>query len=136
LALAWIHLALCWVAVLLTLVVGVVRIAHRRAPDWRAAAGGGAGLLAGGALRPNPMGGAGLAYVQVVELLRAKRAHVPLAFGVELAPFGLWNFVDQLIPVTALAVAALGYLVWLMARRRYRSLGPTLQVAAWSSAIL
>ena len=135
-ALAWIHLALSWIAVLVVLVVTLVRAAHGRGPEWPALACIGSGLLTGWLLRPNPVGAAKLVYIQVVKLLLEKREHAPLSFGVELYPFTWSDFAAQLIPITALTVVALGYLVWLIARKRYRTIAPTRQIALWSSVIL
>ena len=134
--LAWIHLALSWIAVLVAVVVTLVRAVHGRTPDWPALACVGSGLLTGWLLRPNPVGAAKLVYIQVVKLLLEKQEHTPLSFGVELYPFAWLNFADQLIPLTVLTVVALGYLVWLIARKRSRTLAPTLQIALWSSVIL
>jgi hypothetical protein len=135
-ALTWIHLGISWVAPFVAAVVTLVRAVHGQRFDWRALLALSLGWSTGWLLRPNPIGAAQLAYVQIVELLLAKRAQVPLSFGVELVPLRWLHFADQLIPISVLGVVALGYLTWLIANRRYHTLSAVQQVAVGSSLLV
>lgn len=135
-AFAWIHIALTWVPVLVTAAVLLTDALEKRGLGWRSALAVAGGLLAGWLLRPNPLGAAKLAYVQVVKLLLIKQQDLPLRFGHELAPFYWENFVDQLIPIALLLVLATGFLVWLIRQKKTRELDPAAKSVVWSSFLL
>ena len=93
------------------------------------------GLIAGWILRPNPIGAARLAYIQVVKLLFEKQSNIPLRFGRELTPFVWENFVDQLIPITIIALTAAAFIGWFYWRKTWSASdadtkGPIISAAA------
>ncbi len=146
-AFSWIHLALSWVPILTLLAVilfqllqkaGLPRLTgfSKAGFDWQKITALFAGLAAGWLLRPNPLGAAKIAYVQVVQLLLEKQSELPLRFGRELLPFVWENFIDQLIPITILLLTALGYLAWLIKNKKLGAMPADTKAAAWSSLAL
>jgi hypothetical protein len=130
---SWIHLAVSWILGLVTLAAVLPNLLQKRGLGWQSvlAVLGGIGL--GWVARPNPLGAATLAYIQVVELMRTKQQNLPLGFGREIFPFYFENFVDQLIPITMLIGLSIGVLVVLI---RCRRLYDRLQLAVGSRDIL
>lgn len=127
-ALTWLHLGLFWMPAAILLAYLAVRLMGRAVPSPRAQGPGAsvpvpwavpavaAGTVAGWLLRPNPMGAARLADIQIVELLFLKATDAPLSFAPELAALPLpellrtsWFFAAVW---TVAAVAA----AWLLAR--------------------
>ncbi|MDP1718915.1 MAG: hypothetical protein Q8L24_00610 [bacterium] len=135
-ALSWNHISLSWMAILIVGVVGAIEIAQRRKLSFQKYIAVGAGLLAGIFLRPNPFGVIQLAYIQVVKLLFEKQGDLPLRFGRELTPFVWENFVDQLIPITLLLIAAAVLLFWLIKSKKWQTLSPEIKTSLITSPIL
>ncbi len=135
LSLSWIHLSLSWMGILVVGVIATVELLQKRELAIRKHAAALFGLLAGLILRPNPIGAAKLAYIQVVQLLLEKSS-LPLRFGRELTPFVWENFVDQLIPITVLALVAVGFVVWLVRTKRWQTIPANLRSQILSSSML
>jgi hypothetical protein len=131
--LAWIHITLAWIPVLVWIVISLARRARKRSVPWLPGAFLGFGLFAGALLRPHPLGGIRLASIQILTWLAKRGASVPLEVGRELKPFEWRHFTDQLVPATALAAAAAVLLLVSKARgeKEVRR-----GVAAWSSLAL
>lgn len=117
-AFSWIHLSLSWLPILIFLIVAAIRLIKKEWLVWKDGLAVALGLLAGLILRPNFIGAAKLAYIQVFQLLLEKGASLPLRFGRELSPFVWENFVDQLIPITLLIVSAGVIVLWLKIKGR------------------
>lgn len=120
--LSWIHLSLSWMGILIVGVVAVVEYMQQQGLSARKYIAVILGLLTGLILRPNPIGAARLAYIQVVKLLLEKQGDVPLRFGRELTPFVWENFADQLVPIAILILIAAGAMAWLAISKRWRSI--------------
>lgn len=116
---SWIHLALSWIPILTLLVVNFVRLIQKLAIQWKNILAMTSGILAGLILRPNFIGAAKLAYIQVVQLALEK--NLPLKFGRELTPFVWQNFVDQLIPISLLILFGLLFLIWTISKKKFSS---------------
>lgn len=135
--LAWLHLALAWLGLVVLAVVSIVGWAMlRRTPSRRCVAAVLLGLVLGALLRPAPIDALGLAWVQVVD--RQVLGHVgPLPGAMELQPLTIGLFLLQLTPFALL--------VLLLAALALRSSGAdrpvagadrTIAVATWSSLVL
>jgi hypothetical protein len=131
---AWIHLALAWLAPLVVLTVVVVRALNRAASRWGLLVAALLGTLVGWLARPNPWGGARLAWIQVVSLLEVKRQGLPLPFGLELYPMPLGMGVGR-FAIPAVILAALLVALLLRARRGAR-VALEARIALWSSLVL
>jgi hypothetical protein len=133
-AAAWVHLALAWLLPLVTVVFALVLLLHRQRPDWRPVAATAAGTLLGCVLRPRPIGGLKLAWIQVGLFLDVKARGLRLPFGNELLPLSV-PF-DPLLVIPALGfLAALAAFAWLV-RRRGAASEPYARSAAWTSLAL
>jgi len=132
-ALAWFHLALSWLPVVIAGVVSLTRLLHRQMPEWRTLGAVCLGLVLGVFLRPNPIGALHLAYIQVVELMQVKQAGVALGFGIELWPFYWGSFVELFAPVTILLLLAVGTLCALIRNRRFSAIDLHSRIAIWAS---
>jgi hypothetical protein len=86
LVLAWVHLNLVWAVPLVLVAVLLVRLRTERNVDGRGLLAAAAGLLLGWALRPNPLGAASLAWVQLVRWAAEKQAGTPLRWGWRRSP--------------------------------------------------
>ena len=134
-AAAWVHLALGWLVPMVAAMAVAARVAvgqRRGAASLTAAAL--AGALAGALLRPHPLGGLRLAWVQVVTFLELKHAGVPLPFGRELLPLPPLDAARLFVVPAALAVLLL--VAWIVARRRGVVLGSAQRVAVAASLLL
>jgi len=67
--------------------------AGRYAMPWKVVGIVAVGSLVGLVLRPSPLGGVRLAYVQIVELAMVKLGSLPLTFGTELHPLSIRDLV-------------------------------------------
>lgn len=113
---SWVHLSLFWFVPGLALAYAVARVPvtvllGREDPDTgvpirMAVPAAIVGSLAGWLLRPDPLAAATLLNVQLVELLAAKAAELPLTFAVELSP---------LSPLELVRMGGLFAPVWLVA---------------------
>lgn len=135
---SWNHLSLFWLPLLIALVVAAIQFIQERKIYWMNSLAVLGGLILGWLLRPNPLGAAKLAYIQVFKLLFEKQGGLPLRFGRELTPFVFENFVDQLIPITILIAVAVIFFVWLLANRRsfHWKLPEKIKAPIWSSLVL
>lgn len=133
---SWIHLALSWVPILIILIINVVRLTQKLKIEWRKIGAVFLGMALGLFLRPNPLGAAKLAYIQVVQLALEKQSEIPLRFGRELTPFHWENFVDQLIPIFVLLAIAVGFLIWLTVKKGGWSLPAELKTSVLSGLVL
>lgn len=131
LAFSWIHLSLSWLPILVLLTTLLPEILQKQGMDWKKGLAVIVGLAAGLFLRPNPLGAAKLAYIQVVQLLFEKQGEVPLRFGRELTPFFFENFADQLIPITILLLISALLFIW-----KRKIITKRINTAIISSAIL
>lgn len=109
-ATTWVHLSMFW------LTIGVAAagtlggiVSNRRRPFAEEARLGLAllaGMAGGALLRPNPLGGLELAWVQIAELLFEKTGGAPLTFATELSPISIGG---------ALVMAWPALLAWIVA---------------------
>lgn len=111
---SWLHLSLAWIPVAIAAAVALARRVGGRALRGTSSIAVLAGLLAGLLLRPNPLGAARLAWIQVGELLAAK--HLPLRLGAELLPFAGADFVRELVPLSLLLLLGVALFALLLAR--------------------
>jgi hypothetical protein len=130
---SWLHLSLAWMPVFIAGVVTLVRLFHKRLPEITRLAALGLGLAVGIMLRPHPLGALNIAYVQIVELMVAKRQNLPLHFGIELWPFYAINFYDQSIPLSILVPLAIGAVVVLIRNRQFTAIPSDARMAIWAS---
>ena len=91
-AVAFLHLSLFWSTLLILGILAVSKFISEKSFDFRIILFSIAGLVLGWAFRPNPLGAANLAYIQIVELMLAKSRGIPLNFGLELYPLGWQTF--------------------------------------------
>ncbi|MDP3799846.1 MAG: hypothetical protein Q8Q90_00275 [bacterium] len=83
---AWVHLSLSWVSILILGVVLLVQLIIERKLYWPSALYTLVGTFLGWLARPNPLGAIKLAYIQVVELMLQKQQEATLLFGREIFP--------------------------------------------------
>jgi hypothetical protein len=131
--LVWIHLALFWLAALVTLVVIGVQAIITRKIAWQSLLAAGAGIILGWLLRPNPIGALKILYVQVFMLMFEKQAGT-LRFARELYPPLPEESTQFLIFSILLGVCVLWFL-WKIFDRRSQ-LSPRVKVLLWSSGLL
>ena len=110
-AIAWVHLSLFFAPLILLGLFPAIKIFTVRELRWQEFVAGCAGLVAGWLLRPNPLGAASIAYIQVVDLTLANFAHAPLEFGAELRPLVL-TYSSNYLPFILLWLASLLFLLW------------------------
>ncbi len=132
--LSWIHLALSWLAGVVVVAVALVARASGRTVAWRGSGAVAVGLVLGALCRPRPWDALWLAKVQIVDVLQAKWAGLPLLFGRELRPFHPARL-PNLVPLLLCAGMALGLLLW-QRRRRRDGQGQGMDVAVRASAVL
>ena len=131
---SWIHLSLAWLPILIIGVISGLRFLQKLSIEWGKILAVFSGLILGWLLRPNPIGAAKIAYVQIAQLFLEK--DLPLRFGRELTPFVWENFVDQLIPISILILTAICFFVWVSRRRGNWILPANLKTIVWSSLVL
>jgi len=151
-AVTWVHLSMFWLGPGIVVTWALVVLIDRRllgddTPErppsrWRTLPGlavaVGAGTILGWLLRPNPLGAARLAWIQIAKLLFEKSGGVPLTFAVELAPLkphDVWNMAWPLFVPWCLALAAL---VWAALRHReaLRAMPPEERAHLWTTLML
>lgn len=133
---SWLHLSLAWVPILLVAAVSFFRFIKKAGIEWVKILALLAGLAIGWLARPNPFGGLKLAYIQVLKLLVEKQGGLPLRFGNELLPFVWVNFVDILIAISALMLAAIVMFLWMIRKREVVLIPSKMQAALWASLVL
>jgi hypothetical protein len=127
---AWLHLAVAWLPLLVAAAAAVARWGRRQPLDLHGPAALTGGVIAGALLRPHAWGALKLAYIQVAYLSLQHQGRVPLRFGFELRPLHWSELYKQLIGLMLLqAVALVGFVVL---RRRRVDLG----TGAWCSLMV
>ena len=127
---AWLHLAVAWLPVMVLVVATVVRVVRRTPADAAGGAAVLAGLAAGWLLRPHAWGALKLAYIQVAYLSLQHQGEVPLRFGRELTPFHYTELHKQLPGL--LLLLAVGLVVLAASVRKKVDLG----TGVWTSLAL
>jgi len=128
-AIAWLHLAVAWLPLMVLAVVVAVRAVRRARVDVAGAAAVGAGVVIGWLLRPHAWAALKLAYIQVAYLSLQHQGHVPLRFGRELTPFHYTELHKQLPGLLLLLAVGLLVLAAL-----WRKMDPGIGV--WTSLVL
>jgi hypothetical protein len=108
-AITWLHLSLFFVPLIFLGVLVAVKFLSEKNLPWRESLAVTGGLVMGWLLRPNPLGAAKIAYVQVFHFGIEKVAGAPLLFGSELQPMNFAIYSNYL-PFTILWSLALLYL--------------------------
>jgi hypothetical protein len=114
---AWLHLAVAWMPLLVMAVAAGVRVVRRSALDPAGAVAVAAGVLAGWVLRPHAWQAARLAFIQVAYLSLQHQREVPLRFGHELRPLHVSELHKQLLGLMLLLAVGLGVVVVMRVRR-------------------
>lgn len=98
----------------------------------------GAGTALGWLLRPNPLGAARLAWIQIAELLFEKTGDTPLTFAVDLAPLDLPTLWVMAWPLLLPWAAGLAVLAWAAFRDRdaLRAVPAGERAHLWASLVL
>jgi hypothetical protein len=113
LATTWVHLSMFWltIGVAVAGTVGGALFRGRRSTRQETRLGLAllGGMAAGALLRPNPVGGLELAWVQIAELLFEKTGGAPLTFATELSPIGAGELLLMAWPALLAWVAAVGW---------------------------
>ena len=123
LALAFFHLALAWLSILLWGAVALGNLIVRRKLELKNLAAVLLGSFLGLILRPNFINAAKLAYIQVVQLMAEKLQKLPLPVGSELKPANDWTMiVFQFLPIIILLTPALIALIILIVKRRFKDI--------------
>ena len=135
-AFSWLHLSLSWIPVLMAGALAISQFFKKIDIEWRKILALIAGLAVGWLARPNPFGGLKLAYIQVLKLLIEKQNGLPLRFGNELKPFVWVNFVDILIPISVLMLAAIILFLWMLNRKPAVLIAAQTQAVLWASLAL
>lgn len=102
--LAFIHIALAWLPLLVGLVTVAIKYIKKHPIEWTKITALMGGILIGLLARPHPSGGLKLAYIQVVDILIAKLNHIPLLFGRELKGLSAEAFFRQILPILILSI--------------------------------
>jgi hypothetical protein len=131
LALTFFHLAFFWLALVVALAVFMVKLFTEKVVEWRKLMALFAGIIGGLLLRPNPIGGAKLVYVQVIELMLVKQK-VMLTFGRELSKLPLNELYDTYAPSVLLWLGIIA-LFFIALRRSRDKLQPEARTLLWSS---
>jgi hypothetical protein len=128
---AWLHLAVAWLPLLVAAAAAAVRWSRRGPAD---VAGVGAvlvGVLVGTVLRPHAWAALKLAWIQVAYLSQQHQGQVPLRFGRELTPLHWRELYKQLGGLCLLLLAALATLIGLRRRRVDLRVGVWTSLAVW-----
>jgi len=116
-AVAWLHLTLFFVPLVVLGVFAVVKLVSERIWLWRESAALACGLALGWLLRPNPLGAAEIVYVQLFQWTVEKLAGAPLEVGSELRPLAI-AFHSNYLPHILISSLALLFLLWRILIRR------------------
>ena len=128
--LAWLHLAVAWLPLLLVAATAGVRRVRRTPVDLAGAGAVAAGVVLGWVMRPHAWGALKLAFIQVAYLSAQHQGRVPLRFGRELTPFHYSELHKQLLGL--MLVLAVGVAVLVVLRRRRVDLG----TGVWASLVV
>ena len=121
---AWLHLSLAWVPILISLTLSAVVLLSERRLLWLPSSAAVSGIIFGWLLRPHPLAAAKLAYVQIVDLFLIKRQGIPLKFGRELNTLLPSDATIQYLPLAVLIAALVITTVYLLWRGRLLYLSP------------
>ncbi len=105
-AVVFLHLSLFWSTLLILGALAVSKFISKKSFDFRIILFSIGGLVLGWLARPNPLGAAKLAYIQIVELMLIKSKGIPLNFGLELYPLG-WQTLYLFLPFMILWALAI-----------------------------
>ena len=94
------------------------------------------GSVAGLFLRPNPLGSLKLAYIQIFDLILAKRAGIPLKFGRELLPLSSSDIIFQFLPLAAIFFFSIFLFINLARNEKFFSLAVEEKIFLFSSSFL
>lgn len=117
---SFIHASLFWISFVVFGVFFIFDFFKNRKISWFEIAGLFFGSLFGLLLRPHPFGGLKLVYIQLVDLIFAKNAGVPLKFGRELLPLSSADIFFQFLPLFFLFLFFIFFFFW-SSRRGYFS---------------
>ena len=133
LASTFLHLSLFWASFLIFGVWALIKILNERKIPAKEGLILAAGVLAGWALRPNPLGAAKLAYIQTVGLAIEKLKGTPLHFGSELLPLGslVFNYFWLFFAVWLLAM-----IIFFLAQSKRAVLAKQQKTTIWASFAL
>jgi len=134
-AVAFFHLNLFWIVIVIVVSVLLVQWRVGRRLEWEKGLAAGAGVIGGWLLRPEAVGTARIAYVQLVELSVAKQGRVPLMAGGELSPADPAGLLTHFAPFLILWLGSIALLATATLKRR-GELSPEQRVLLWSSLIL
>ena len=95
--LAWIHISMAWIAVLILGVAFFLKIGIEKKWVWKNASAVIGGIALGIFARPNPIGSVKLAYIQIIKLLQAKQEDAVLLFGSEMFPLKWYTLVENFL---------------------------------------
>ncbi len=134
---AWLHLSLAWVPLLISLVLAAVVLFSERRFLWPlSSAAALLGAVLGWLLRPHPLAAAKLAYVQIVDLFLIKRQGIPLKFGRELNTLLPSDAFIQYLPLAILIAALSASVFYFLWRHRLPLLSPPYLRAVFLSSTL
>lgn len=110
-ALAWLHLSLFFVPLIVLGVFAATKLLTEKRFAWGGSLALMGGLAAGWLLRPNPFGAARIAYVQLFQWTSARLAGAPLEVGSELRPMTITIHSNYLAFIVLLCLVLL-LLLW------------------------
>ena len=113
----FLHLSLIVISLLILGVFCVVKLFTEKEIPWREGLALMAGVFVGWLLRPNPLGAAQIAYVQVFQWTLEKLAGAALNFGSELQPLTFTNRTN-VWPFVLIWVGVLLYAAWRVFMKR------------------
>jgi hypothetical protein len=132
---AFFHLNLFWIVIFTALTVLVVQWRVSRRLEWKKSLGALGGVAAGWLLRPEALGTARIAYVQLVQLAQAKQAQLPLLYGGELSPADPAGLMTYFAPFLFLWLGSIALLATATLKRR-GDLLPEQRTLLWSALLL
>ena len=94
------------------------------------------GLIVGFLLRPHPLGSLKLVYVQIVDLLLAKNAGLPLKFGRELLTLRSADLYFQFLPLAFIFIFSLVIFSYLYSRGKLATLSSEVKIILFSAVSL
>ena len=131
---AWLHLSLFFVPVIVLGVYAGTKLLTEKSLAWRESLALAGGLVAGWLLRPNPLGAAKIAYVQVFQFTFEKLGGAPLEFGTELRPLTIAIYSNYLAFII-LWTSSLLFLFWKLFHGHTR-LPAAQRTLLWAAGIL
>jgi len=136
-ALAFFHLALVWLPILLWGAVTLGDLIVRRKLELKNLAAVLLGSFLGLILRPNFLSAAKLGFIQVVQLMTEKLQKLPLPVGSELKPANDWTMVVfQFMPIIVLVAPAIIALILLILKRRFKDIPESGRLTIIASLVL